>query len=214
MEVFGDGWFNYIDRIKAGFESLEATDTTVLCGDISWGMSLKESLNDFLFIEGLPGKKIILKGNHDYWWTTVTKMNTFFEANNIKSIEILNNNCYYYNEVAICGTRGWMREDDFSSEENKKVATRENMRLRASLEAAIKAEIKICFIHYPPITKGKDYCDFIPLMNEYGVKTCVYAHLHNVDQQNTEQLQGVIDGIDYKMVSSDYLSFIPQKIMM
>ncbi|MDR2590619.1 MAG: metallophosphoesterase [Oscillospiraceae bacterium] len=211
MEVFGDGWFDYVNRIKLGFESLESTDITVLCGDISWGMSLDESIKDFKFIDALPGEKIILKGNHDYWWNTISKMNAFFEENKIKSIKILNNNCYYYNEVAICGTRGWMCEDDFSSEENIKIATRENMRLRSSLEAAKNAETKICFLHYPPITKGKDYCNLIPLMNEYDVKVCVYAHLHNYGHKSA--VLGIIDGINYELVSSDFINFTPQKIM-
>ena len=108
MDVFGGGWSNYIEKIRAGFEHLTQDDVCVLCGDTSWGMSFEESVDDFKFLAELPGRKIILKGNHDYWWSTAAKMKEFFEQNGIENIDILNNNCYFYQDAAICGTRGWL----------------------------------------------------------------------------------------------------------
>ena len=145
MDVFGGGWVNYTEKIETGFQSLDPEDVCVLCGDTSWGMYFEESINDFLFIEKLPGKKIILKGNHDYWWNTVTKMKAFFDANQITSIEILHNNCFYYGDTAICGTRGWLYDDEFNAGQNKKIMAREVIRLNTSLKAAGEACEKICF---------------------------------------------------------------------
>ena len=121
MDVFGGGWENYIEKIRSGFSVLEPVDVCVLCGDTSWGMSFEESIEDFKFIGGLPGKKIILKGNHDYWWSTASKMTEFFRKNEIGNIEILNNNCYFYEDSAICGTRGWFSDDNTNAEHNAKI---------------------------------------------------------------------------------------------
>ena len=106
MDIFGDKWANHVERLRESFSHLTADDVTVLAGDLSWGISLEESLPDFQFIDALPGRKIILKGNHDYWWGTATKMKKFFEANGIESIDILFNNCFFYGDYALCGTRG------------------------------------------------------------------------------------------------------------
>ena len=144
MDIFGGGWKDYTEKIKAGFGKLNPDDICVICGDISWGMDFDESLNDFLYIDRLPGKKIILKGNHDYWWNTAAKMKAFFEASNINSISILHNNCYSYNGVAICGTRGWLFDDEYNTVQNEKIMAREVLRLRTSLEAAKSLEEKEC----------------------------------------------------------------------
>jgi len=211
MDKFGGGWVNYIDKIKAGFSTLQHDDVCVLCGDISWGISLEESLEDFKFIESLPGKKIILKGNHDYWWTTVAKMNAFFEANSINSVEILHNNCYFYDGVAICGTRGWMSDDEMTAEQNAKIVSREVARLRTSLTSAVDAEVKFCFFHYPPKTKNTVNNDFISLMTEFGVSVCAFGHLHG--EGHKLALSGMANKIDYKMVSADFVNFIPQRMI-
>ena len=210
MDVFGGGWVNYIEKITTGFSNLSAGDICVLCGDISWGMNLEESLEDFLFIESLPGKKIILKGNHDYWWSTAAKMKAFFEANAIKSIEILQNNCFYYENIAICGTRGWMPDEELTSEQNEKIANREILRLQASLKQAEETLQKICFFHYPPRVKSLISEGIINLMNDYGVKNCYYGHLHG--EGHRYAIRGHVDGIDYELVSADYINFTPYKI--
>jgi len=211
MDVFGGGWVNHTEKIKEGFINLNSDDTIVLCGDTSWGMFFEESLEDFLYIENLPGKKIILKGNHDYWWNTTTKMKNFFETNGIKSIEILHNNCFLYNDTAICGTRGWLSDDEYSAEQNKKIMAREVIRLQASLKAAEEAKEKICFFHYPPRFKNIVCHDIISVMNEYEVKKCYYGHLHGEGQRLA--VRGHIEGIEYEIVSADFIRFIPQKVM-
>jgi len=211
MDVFGGGWVNYVDKIKKSFDNLKNDDVCVLCGDISWGMSLEESLDDFKFIDDLPGKKIILKGNHDYWWTTATKMNAFFEDNGITGIEILHNNCYFYEDVAICGTRGWMTDDELTAQQNEKVLAREVLRLQASLAKADGANTKICFFHYPPRTTTNTDNDFIALMKEHGVTRCVFGHLHG--HGHNLATTGDFDGIHYKLVSADFIDFIPQVIL-
>jgi len=210
MDIFGGGWINYLDKIKQGFEKLEPEDTCILCGDTSWGMSLSESLADFLFIDSLPGKKIVLKGNHDYWWTTVSKMKAFFKANDIGSVDILHNNCFYYDSAAICGTRGWFADDELSAEQNKKITAREVMRLQASLQAASGASVILCFFHYPPRFKNTVCNDIISLMNEHDVRICRYGHLHG--EGHRLAVRGQVEGIEYDIVSADYVDFVPQRV--
>ena len=112
MDVFGGGWSGYVDKLRAGFAEIGPEDTVVLCGDLSWGMSLEQAREDFAFLDALPGRKILLKGNHDYWWTTAAKMERFFAENRFSTLEILHNNCRLYGGVALCGTRGWFYEED------------------------------------------------------------------------------------------------------
>jgi len=211
MDVFGGGWINYMEKIKTGYQKLDPDDMCVLCGDTSWGMYFEESLDDFLFIDSLPGKKIILKGNHDYWWNTVTKMKAFFEMNGISSIEFLHNNCFYYGDTAICGTRGWLYDDEYSSEQNAKIMAREVLRLRASLQSAGDDKNKICFFHYPPRFKNVICHDIISAMDEFGVEKCYYGHLHGDGHRLA--VRGSIEGIGYEIVSADFINFTPQKVM-
>jgi len=211
MDVFGGGWDNYIEKIKEGFSHLTSDDLCVLCGDTSWGISFEESLEDFIFIDNLPGKKIILKGNHDYWWATTTKMKEFFSSNGIETIDILSNNCFYYEGAAICGTRGWMNEEETDVEHNKKIMARETIRLRLSLQTAGDADIKLCFFHYPPRYKTTVCHDIISIMNEFGVKQCWYGHIHSMGHHGA--IRGEVEGIEYNLISADYLNFIPKRII-
>jgi predicted phosphohydrolase len=165
MDVFGGGWDNYIDKLAEGFKVLGDGDTCVICGDVSWGMSLEESLPDFKFIDALPGKKILLKGNHDYWWTTATKIKSFFEANGIASIDILFNNSFEIDGAAVCGTRGWFYEEHAGTAHDKKIMAREILRLETSLKAAGDAQEKLCFFHYPPVFKEYYSRGLIDVMN-------------------------------------------------
>ena len=211
MDVFGGDWDNYVEKIKSGFSVLGQDDVCVICGDVSWAMSLEESLEDFRFIDALPGEKIILKGNHDYWWITVKKMTDFFEKNGIKSVRILNNNCYFHDGAAICGTRGWLTEGGSDTEHNQKIMARETSRLRASLMAAGDAEVKLCFFHYPPRFKDMVFQDMIAVMEEYGIKNCWYGHIHGSGRKYA--VRGVVGGIGYEMVSADFVDFVPQRII-
>lgn len=211
MDVFGSGWKDYVRRIRYGFSSLKDDDVCVICGDISWSMSLEDSLSDFKFIDELPGKKIILKGNHDYWWSTASKTNKFFEENNIDSISILHNNSYTCGDIAICGTRGWFYEEEKGTDHDKKILNRELMRLEASLKAAGDSEKKYCFLHYPPRYNSYVCGEITELMKKYGVSKCYYGHIHG--KGHDLAVEGYVDGIEYKMVSADYLGFTPIKII-
>ena len=149
MDVFGGGWEGYVDKLREGFRAVRPEDTVVLCGDLSWAMGLEEGARDFAFLDALPGRKLLLKGNHDYWWNTAAKMNRFFAEHGWKSLNILHNNCYEYGEYALCGTRGWFYEE----KGEQKVFKRELIRLEASLKAAGERP-KLCFLHYPPCYQG------------------------------------------------------------
>jgi len=211
MDVFGGDWSNYVEKIKGGFSLLEPDDVCVLCGDTSWGMSFEESTLDFEFIGALPGKKIILKGNHDYWWATVSKMKDYLRKIGIENIDILNNNCFFYEDAAICGTRGWLMDEETDAEHNAKIMARETARLRASLQAAGGAAVKLCFFHYPPRFKDMVCQDIVGVMNEFGVKKCWYGHIH--DYAHRFAVRGEVAGIVYEMVSADYVDFVPQRVI-
>ncbi len=213
MDVFGGAWVGYVEKIEAGFSEITDDDTVVLCGDISWGMSLDESEKDFLFISHLPGKKIILKGNHDYWWTTAAKMKRFFAEKEICNIEILHNNCFFYENMAICGTRGWFFEEEYGNERDEKVYRREVMRLETSLKAAKAHSIEkiLVFLHYPPIFQGYECPDILHLLDNYNVALCCYGHLHGFSHRRA--IQGKVHHTEFQLVSADYLNFKPIKII-
>ena len=210
MEIFGDGWRDYVARIREGFSVLTEDDVTVLCGDLSWGMSLEESLEDFRFIDALPGKKYLLKGNHDYWWNTAAKMERFFAENGLTTMEILHNNCRFYGDVALCGTRGWFYELDNQGTHNEKVLLREVGRLETSLKAAGDRE-KLCFLHYPPLYQGYQCPEILRLLREYGVKVCCYGHLHG--DSHRLAVTGWHDGTEFLLTAADYVNFKPVKLL-
>ena len=210
MDVFGSRWENYVERLREGFSEVGSDDTTVICGDITWGMNLEEAREDFLFIHNLPGKKIILKGNHDYWWSTAAKFNKFCSENGFENMHLLNNNCYEYEDIAICGTRGWFFEEERSGEHDEKVFKRELLRLEASLKAAGEKR-KIVFLHYPPRYKGYTCQEILDLLERYEVRQCYYGHLHGPSHKLA--MEGLWDGIDYKLVAADKLNFCPMRVL-
>ena len=209
MDIFGPGWADHTSRLEESFSTLGEDDVTVLCGDTSWGIDFAESLADFQFIDRLPGKKLILKGNHDYWWNTAAKMRRFFQENAITTIDILHNNCHYYGEFALCGTRGWFYEEEQSGH-NEKVLNREVMRLEASLKAAGERPI-LAFLHYPPLYTGYRCPEILQKLEEYQVQHCFYGHLHSPAHKRA--IEGRVGTVDYSLVSSDYLQFVPKKIL-
>lgn len=208
MDVFGGGWEGYVEKLLIGFSSVKPEDTVVLCGDLSWGMSLPEAREDFAFLNALPGKKYLLKGNHDYWWDTASKMSTFFAENDFHTLHLLHNNCGEYGALALCGTRGWFYEEDALGRQEK-VFNRELIRLEASLKAAGERE-KICFLHYPPCYQGYTCPELINLMERYGVKECYYGHLHGGSHRLA--MEGRYGALEYHLVSADYLQFKPRTI--
>ena len=209
MDVFGGRWFNYVDKLAEGFSALASDDVTVLCGDLSWGMSLEQAREDFMFIDRLPGRKIILKGNHDYWWSTASKAMRFFEENGISTIDILHNNCFYYGDTALCGTRGWFYEEERSASHDKKIMLREIGRLETSLKAA-GGKSKIVFLHYPPKFLNYECPEILELLVKYGVSECCYGHIHG--KGCPAAFQGVKNGVSFRLVSADYLMFKPIKL--
>ena len=209
MDVFGPKWANYVERIRENFSKLNDDDVIVIAGDISWGMSLEQSLPDFQFIDALPGRKILLKGNHDYWWNTAAKMKRFFAENGLDTLEILHNNCLFYGDIALCGTRGWFYELDNAGTHNEKMLLREAGRLETSLKEAGDRE-KLCFLHYPPIYQGYECPEILRLLKKYGVKACYYGHLHGASHRRA--IEGTRSGTLFSLVAGDFLGFVPKKI--
>lgn len=206
MDIFGGAWFGYMEKLYQGFSVITPEDTTVLLGDLSWALDLDEAKADFAWINDIPGKKIILKGNHDYWWSTASKFYKFCEENGFSDQFILNNNHYEYNGTAICGTRGWFFEEDKSGEHDEKVFRRELIRLEASLQSAGELP-KVVFLHYPPRYKGYECTEILNLLKKYDVRRCYYGHLHGASHGLAQE--GLWDGIEFKLVSADRLNFKP-----
>ena len=209
MDIFS-GWDDHAEKIIHNWKNkIKDEDVVVLVGDTSWGMTLADAIPDFRLIHKLPGQKIIVKGNHDYWWGSMTKMGEMLESYEFSSIRFLHNNSYYLQGVHICGSRGWIFENGQPHDE--KIIRREGARIEASLKSRgpEKGET-ILFLHYPPIYAGQTLEPYVKLMQKYGVRRCCYGHIHG--QGHKYAVQGLCRGIEFTMVSSDYLSFDPALI--
>ena len=211
MDIFGGNWTGYMDKLKEGMSVITDADTTVLLGDLSWALSLDESAADFAWINEIPGQKIILKGNHDYWWSTAAKFNKFCEANGFTNMQLLNNNCFEYEDWAICGTRGWFFEEERSGAHDEKVFKRELCRLEASLKAAGEKR-KMVFLHYPPRYKGYECKEILELLEKYEVRRCFYGHLHGGSHKLA--MEGLWDNVEFRLVAADYLNFKPYTVIL
>lgn len=213
MDVFGGLWQDYVEKLKQNWiQTISEEDTVVIPGDISWGMNLNESLADFAFLNSLPGKlKIILKGNHDYFWTSRTKMEDFFKQNNLDTLKILHNNFFAYDEkYGICGSRGWINESNKA--QDKKILDREAKRLEASILPCIESGREpIVFLHYPPLYQETVCNEIYDVLKAYNVKKCYYGHIHGNGYRYA--IDGLYDGIDFHLVSCDYLNFEPVKVL-
>lgn len=205
MNIFS-GWDNYVERIEKNWKKLINQDDTVLIGgDISWASSLSEAKPDFEFINSLPGKKIILKGNHDYWWGTANKINEFFVENKFNSIKILHNNAYTDGKIAICGTRGWIY--DGTGEKDQKVVLREAARLERSISLAVNAKSEpYVFLHYPPAYSEFLCREILDVLHKYNVKKVYYGHIHGKGILNTVD---TCENIKLKLTSADGVDFTP-----
>ena len=210
MDVFGGAWVGYMEKLKEGISIIRPEDTTVLLGDLSWALDLESAKADFAWIHEIPGRKIILKGNHDYWWSTASKFYKFCEENGFSDQFILNNNHYEYDGFAICGTRGWFFEEEKSGEHDEKVFRRELLRLEASLKSAGELP-KMVFLHYPPRYKGYECPEILALLEQYGVSRCFYGHLHSASHGLA--MEGLWDGVDFRLVAADKLNFQPFKVL-
>lgn len=210
MDIFGGEWVGYMDKLEEGLSVITPEDTTVLLGDLSWALGLEAANADFAWMNRIPGRKIILKGNHDYWWSTAAKFYKFCDEYGFVNFHILNNNSYEYGDIAICGTRGWFFEEERSGEHDEKVFRRELGRLEASLKAAGERQ-KIVFLHYPPRYKGYECREILDLLTRYEVRRCFYGHLHGPSHALAQE--GQWDGIDFRLVSADKLRFTPWKVL-
>ena len=208
MDIF-PGWQGYMEKLEHHWNTLvRPEDTVVLAGDTSWAMKLEDTAEDFSFLQRLPGQKLLLKGNHDYWWTTVKKMERFLQEKGFDSLHILHNNSILAEGLAVCGTRSWMF--DVGEPHDEKVMNRELGRLRTSLEAAPEGAERVAFLHYPPVYPNANAQQVIDLLKEYNVKRCFYGHLHG--NAIRFAVQGLVDGIEYRLISADALAFCPYKI--
>ena len=210
MDIFGGLWKDHQEKLREAFSPLGPEDVCVILGDLSWSMGLEAAAADFHFLDELGGQKLLLKGNHDYWWNTAAKIESFFRRENIRSVRILHNNCYTYGDLALCGTRGWFFEEETGKAHDRKILQRELMRLEASLKAAGERQ-KLCFLHYPP-RYGDDYVcrEICQLLRQYGVEECYYGHLHG--KARTRAVEGPEDGVRYALLSADHLDFRPRLI--
>lgn len=216
MDIFGDNWKNHEEKISENWNNtIKDNDLVILSGDFSWAMHLKDTDEDFEYLNGLPGRKVMIKGNHDFWWSTLKSMNEFLEAHKIKNVEFIMNNAVEYNDTIIVGTRGWSLTE---SENSNKRLNRECLRLENSIQYALnnfgEGKEIICAMHYPPITKQmieeNKKSEYLEILKKYNIKICVYGHLHG--RSHNEAVEGKIQGIQLKLTSCDYLDFKPYLI--
>ena len=210
MDIFR-GWDGYEKRLEENWRKLITdNDTVVIPGDISWAMKLSDTFEDFRFINGLPGRKLFLKGNHDYWWDTRRKMEMYLKENGFDTIEIVFNSAYAADGYAVCGTRGWFY--DAETDSDKKVLSREVGRLRTSLNEALKTGLEpVVFLHYPPVFGNQRCDDILNVLKEYEIKKCYYGHLHGINAAR-KAVTGDFEGIKFRLISSDYLKFMPELV--
>lgn len=216
MDIFGKNWEKHEEKIKQDWiNKVKENDMVILPGDFSWATYLEDTYLDFKFLTDLPGKKVLLKGNHDYWWTTVTSMKKYLENNKFENIEFLYNNSIEFEDKVFVGTRGWTFQEN---ENSKKMINRENQRLELSIKDAINKngdtkEI-IAIMHYPPIIEKQllenSHLEFFKTLKKYNIKRCYYGHLHG--KSHADAVIGNIEGIEFNLVSADYLNFKLLKI--
>lgn len=219
MDKFGSRWTNHTEKLVKRWNAVVTNrDTVIVPGDISWGISLEEALADLKLIDSLPGTKLLGKGNHDYWWGTLTKMYEFLEENGINTIKFLYNNAYEFEDYIVCGTRGWYVEEKLQSVENTdyaKIVNRENARLEICLKEAVKLQGEsgkpiLVYLHFPPVFKSFICRELIDTMKKYGIKNCYFGHMHG--QYNVPRTFD-FEGISMTLISSDFLDFIPMITM-
>lgn len=224
MEVFGPRWRDYVPKLEKRWRAvINPTDTVVIPGDISWAMTLEEALPDLRFIDSLPGRKILGKGNHDFWWSTATKMQNFLKQAELSTIDILYNNAFETEDFILCGSRGWFNDEAQQktvgavNPDYQKIIRREVIRLKMSLDAGVAlaksaphAKEILVFLHFPPVFGGFLCREIVDLLREYQIKNCFYGHIHgNYFVPRTISFEGM----DFVITSSDFLNFSPMPIL-
>lgn len=216
MDIFGRNWENHDEKIKNDWlQKVTEDDIVILPGDFSWATYIDDAYLDFKYLNELPGKKVMLKGNHDYWWTTVTSMKKFLKSNNFNNIDFLYNNSIEFENKVFVGTRGWTFQEN---EESSKMINRECQRLELSIKNAIEKYGKnkeiIAFMHYPPLQNKQlilnQHLEFYNVLKKYNIKRCYYGHLHG--SSHSDAVIGDVDGIEFNLISADYLNFKLLKI--
>lgn len=221
MEVFGPRWKDYRNKIERNWRAVVTPeDTVILPGDLFWSLRLEGTVEDFQFLENLPGRKLIGKGNHDFWWSTVSKMTAFLEKNNIHSVEFLYNNAYLLEDCIVCGTRGWFVEEGqqhtVGDVDYLRIVNRELIRLRMSLDEAERLRREsgqelpiLVFLHFPPVW-GEFVCrEIVDLLHEYHISTCYFGHIHGAYYAKR---CNEFEGIDFVLCAADYLNFAPMPV--
>ena len=219
MDVFGSRWQDYMEKIQKNWKAVVSdADTVIVPGDISWSLKLEDSLDDFRFLDALPGKKLIGKGNHDFWWSTQSKLNAFWQENKIESIDLLYNNAHRFEDCIVSGTRGWFMEEGqqntVGTVEHAKIVNREVIRLRMSLEEAVRLRGEddlpiVVFLHFPPVWNDFVCREIVDLVHEFEVKTCYFGHIHGAYYAPRTRC---FEGIDFTICSADYLNFTPMPV--
>ncbi len=218
MDVFGRRWEGYVSKIEQNWRKVVSEkDTVVISGDVSWGMTLEQALPDLLFLDSLPGRKIIGRGNHDYWWTTLSKMRDFFSANGLSTLFPLYNNAYYEQGFLICGSRGWFIDEKGAPPgvDYAKIVSRETIRLGLSFDAAEKLAPagsdpeKLVFLHFPPLFGDFECPEILALLSEKRVSRCFFGHIHGAYDLPPSFSR---DGTSFILTSADYLDFLPMRI--
>lgn len=211
MDVFGSQWENHDQKLKERWlKTIGAEDTVLLPGDLSWGKRLEEARLDLEWIQNLPGKKILVRGNHDYWWNSTSKVQAMFPT-----LFFLKNSYYDYQGIAICGTRGWICPNDtYFTKQDEKIYKREQTRLSLSLQAAVEKGYQCIYLmlHFPPVNDKREPSAFLEIIKKYPqIKKIIFGHLHNISPLD-QSYQGIWNGWDYRLVSADYLDFWPKKL--
>ena len=211
MDIFGERWSNHVEKLTKNWnETVSENDIVVIPGDVSWAINFDEAKADFEYINKLNGTKIISKGNHDYWWSTLSKLNAFLADNNFDTIRFLHNNHYKYENYGICGTRGWINETNVPAD--AKVLAREAQRLEVSIKSALNDNLEpIVFLHYPPVFGNESNYDILDVMYKYNVKECYYGHLHG--NAHKYAICGEREGINFNLIAADFVQFCPKKLI-
>ena len=216
MDIFGSRWQSYTEKIEKNWRAVVSPeDTVIVPGDISWAMSLEDAAADFAFIDALPGRKLIGKGNHDYWWATMTKLHAFTAEHGFTTIDFLYNNAFVCEDYIVCGTRGWYVEERLqNARENadyEKIVTREAMRLEMSLGEAKKLrgdseKMILVYLHFPPVFRSFVCRELVDVLHAHRIKNCYFGHIHG-----TYNVPRCVDfeGISMTMISADFLNFVP-----
>lgn len=220
MDVFGSRWKSYTEKLEKNWRAIVTdTDTVIVPGDISWAMSLEEAREDFAFIHALPGKKLLGKGNHDYWWATMTKMTAFLQQNGFSSIDFLYNNAFICEDYIVCGTRGWYVEEHLQNEKNnadyQKIVAREAIRLTMSLKEARKLQEEhnrpiLVYLHFPPVFRNFVCRELVDVLHAFSVRQCYFGHIHGVYQVPRTSF---FEDIAMTLISADFLNFVPMITM-